>query len=288
MPVNLLPSISIVVPTYKRVDSLTRLLHSLTRLKYPTARFEVMLVDDGGGLSFGPIRERFGPALRLECLNQSNSGPGSARNVGAEGSEGEILAFTDDDCEVDSLWLEELSKGFETGTEPLCGGRTVNSLPHNPYASASQQLVDFLYEHYNPERQWGAFFPTNNVALPRTRFLALGGFDPTLRFGEDREFCHRWAMAGGGFRSLPRALVYHHQALDFRSFIHRHWCYGQGTSDYRRKTRAHGSRPGRLSPPSFYVRLVLSGLRRQLDARGLLHSALILLSQMANAVGQLR
>jgi|GEM_PF-5715743 len=34
----------------------------------------------------------------------------------------------------------------------------------------------------------------------------------------------------------------------------------------RRKTRAAGSRPGRLSSPSFYTRLVLSGLRRQLDA----------------------
>ena len=203
MPVNLPPSISIVVPTYKRVDSLTRLLHSLTRLKYPTTRFEVMLVDDGGGPSFGVIPERFEPALRLECLNQSNSGPGSARNVGAEGSEGEILAFTDDDCEVDSLWLEELSKGFETGTEPLCGGRTVNSLPHNPYASASQLLVDFLYEHYNPERQWGAFFPTNNVALPRTRFLALEALILLSDLVKTASFAIVGPWPGAGFVPSP-------------------------------------------------------------------------------------
>lgn len=34
----------------------------------------------------------------------------------------------------------------------------------------------------------------------------------------------------------------------------------------RRKPRAAGSRPVRLCSPSFYVGLLLSGLRRQLDA----------------------
>lgn len=281
------PSISIVVPTYKRPDSLSRLLHSLTRLKYPVTRFEVILVDDGGGLSFEPIRERFDRTLRIVGISQSNSGPALARNVGAERSGGEILAFIDDDCEADTLWLTELSKGFETGKDHLCGGRTINSLPHNPYSSASQLLIDFLYDHYNPERRLGGFFPTNNFALPRAPFFELGGFDPALRYGEDREFCHRWATAGYGFLSLPRALVYHRQVLDFLSFIRLHFCYGRGTFDYRRKTVEHGSRPGPLSPLSFYARLVLSGHRRERNVRGLLHTGLLLLSQMANTAGQL-
>jgi glycosyltransferase involved in cell wall biosynthesis len=285
MPMKLPPSISIVVPTYKRPAPLYRLLQSLTRLKYPTTRFEVILVDDGGVLSFEPIWERFGRTFNIVGLSQSNSGPAAARNSGAGRSEGAILAFIDDDCEADPLWLTALSKGFEADRGHVCGGRTMNALPHNPYATASQLLIDYLYQHYNPELRLGAFFPTNNFAVPRVSFLELGGFDPGLRFGEDREFCHRWARAGYGFRSVPGALVYHHQYLDFPSFVRLHFNYGRGTFFYRRKTVESGSKPGSLSPPSFYAGLMLSGLRRERNARGLLHSLLLLLSQAANTAG---
>lgn len=279
------PTISIVVPTYRRPDPLDRLLQSFLRLNYPSTRFEVILVDDGGGLLFGPIRERFGHAFPLLGLSQSNLGPAAARNLGADRSSGEILAFIDDDCEADPWWLTELGKGSETAGEYLCGGRTINALPHNPYASASQLLIDYLYRHYNPEWLLGAFFPTNNLAVPRASFLDMGGFDPSLRFGEDREFCHRWTVAGHRFLSLPAALVYHYQCLDLPSFIRLHFCYGRGTYHYRRRTVEGGSKPGTLSPISFYARLVLSGLRQERNIRGLLHSGLLLLSQTANAAG---
>jgi glycosyltransferase involved in cell wall biosynthesis len=188
MPMNPQRSISIVVPTYKRPNLLCRLLQSLTRLEYPTTRFEVIVVDDGGGLSFESILERFGRTFNIVGLSQSNSGPAAARNSGAGRSGGEILAFIDDDCEAHPLWLTALSKGLEAAGKHVCGGRTINSLPNNPYATASQLLIDYLFQHSNPELRPGAFFPTNNFAVPRASFLELGGFDPGLRFGEDREF----------------------------------------------------------------------------------------------------
>ena len=279
------PFFSIVVPTFRRPAPLCRLLESLVHLKYPATRFQVIVVDDGGGLAFEPILGSFSETLHLVVLSQSNQGPASARNLGARRSEGEILAFIDDDCEADALWLTELSRGFEASGNRIGGGRTINALPMNPYAAASHLLIEYLYCYYNPEFQLGAFFPTNNFAVPRTAFLQLGGFEPVLRFGEDREFCHRWALAGYRFQTLPHALVYHRQCMDFSSFLRLHFCYGRGSFHYRRKVVERGSTPGRLSPISFYARLVLAGLRSERSPRGLRLSGLLLLSQAANTVG---
>ena len=50
------------------------------------------------------------------------------------------------------------------------GGRTVNALPDNPYASASQALIDYLYVYYNEGAAGEPLFTTSNLALPRARF----------------------------------------------------------------------------------------------------------------------
>ena len=56
------------------------------------------------------------------------------------------------------------------------GGRTVNALDENPYASATQLLVDYLSEWTRASGRV-AFFASNNLAVPTALFRARGGFD---------------------------------------------------------------------------------------------------------------
>ena len=276
---------SVVIPTYERGDSLVRLLDSLARLDYPPSRFEVIVVDDGGRIPLKPEISEFRHRLNLSLLEQENRGPGAARNHGAEYAKGRYLVFTDDDCAADPKWLLQLKQALADSDCTICGGGIVNALPGDVYAVATQMLSDYLHAHYNPVDTQGAFFTTNNLAVPRDAFTAMGGFDPALRFGEDREFCYRWASKGGRFTYAPGAIVQHLHGLTMGSFLRLHFCYGMGTAWFRERSRRAGLKRVRLSSLGWYLNLVLSGFRRTRGLCGLWLTVLLAATQVAAAAG---
>ena len=247
--------------------------------------FEVIVVDDGGDIPLEPTISRFRGLLNLTLLRQGNIGPAMARNYGASQAKGEYLAFTDDDCLPDPNWLQALAHGFEESPCCICGGKTVNALIENPYSMASQLLVEYLYEHYNPTQKIGAFFLANNFAVARERFQEMGGFDPTLRFGEDRDFCYRWGMQGHSFVSAPHAVVYHAHSLNLFSFLRLHFLYGGGNFQFLQRCTIKGTRSIWLSPLSWYVGLMLSGIKKERGLQGLLLTFLLIAAQGAYTAG---
>ena len=92
------PIFSIVIPTYKRPEQLAVCLQACTRLDYPHDRFEIIIVDDGSPVPVEVPKNDRSNLVSITCLRQLNSGPASARNMGAKHARGDILAFTDDDC----------------------------------------------------------------------------------------------------------------------------------------------------------------------------------------------
>ena len=280
-----IPNFSIVIPTYCRTKQLANLLSSLTGLNYAADRFEVIVVDDGNKVSLEPVVSPFSTDLHITLLKQVNSGPAAARNHGASWAGGHFLAFTDDDCVVDAGWLQALEETFRETPLAICGGRTLNLLSPNIYSTASHQLLDFLHQHYSPQMHLGGFYPTDNFAVPRVKFLEMGGFDPNLRFGEDRDFCFRWALRGYPFRSIPEAVVYHSHPLRLSSFLRLHFCYGGGSYRLREGRVDRSCRVPKLNPPSFYLKLILSGIKEQRNMYGSLLSLLLLASQGANTAG---
>ena len=254
-----LPACSVVVPTYDRPEALRACLESLARLDYPRERYQVIVVDDGGLAPLGPVTEPFHDRLRLDLVEQTRRGPGAARNAGAARAEGELLAFTDDDCRPRPDWLRRLAGRFRVRPEEGAGGRTVNVLARNRYSAAAQLVVDVGYVQNNSgpdDRRW---FTTNNLAVPAVAFRALGGFDPSFRTAEDRDFCSRWVASGLAMSYEPLAVVEHAHELTLASFVRLHFDYGRGAFRYHRKQR-RGGQPVRVEP-SFYIALAREGRR---------------------------
>lgn len=98
------------------------------------------MVDDGGTAELPPV-----DGLRMRLLRRERGGPGAARNDGARAAQGELLAFTDDDCLPDPGWLRALCAASAPGT--MVGGRTVNALAANRFAEATQHIQDLVYAH---------------------------------------------------------------------------------------------------------------------------------------------
>jgi GT2 family glycosyltransferase len=254
---------SIIIPTRDRPAQLSACLRSLRDLDYPPEDREFIVVADGGeAMTLSGVR----------LLRQvPAAGPGRARNFGAAQALGRYLVFTDDDCRPGKDWLQSLDARLALHPDAMVGGPIRNALQQNRYSTATQVIVDFLYQG---DLQ---FFATSSLAVPAADFRELGGFDAAwpLAGGEDREFCSRWIASGRTLILAPDALVDHSHELSFSSFWNQHFRYGRGACWLRRRRRI---KPGR---PDFYLSLL-----RYSVARGCL--PLVLLAQVATAAGFLR
>jgi GT2 family glycosyltransferase len=199
------------------------------------------------------------------------------------------VIVVDDDCMPEAGWLRALAARAGPEADQVLGGRTVNALADNSYSSATQLLLDYLYE-WHAEHGGAAFFASNNLAVPTALFRAHGGFDVRfpLAAGEDREFCHRWARAGGRLVYAPDAVVRHGHHLTLASFWRQHVNYGRGALRFHRlRARLDGGR-GAGTPLSFYLRLVAYPMGRARGGRWLTLTALLSLAQIATAAGYWR
>ncbi|MEO6525181.1 MAG: glycosyltransferase [Gemmatimonadaceae bacterium] len=283
------PIFSVVVPTFDRLESLEQCLRALAAQQLPRARFEVVVVNDGGASSPRPVVDRFRGQLDIRLHEQANAGPAAARNAGAAAARGDYVVFTDDDCRPAPCWLSAIAE--MAVDHPVCavGGRVNNALGESVYSSASQQLIEFLYEYYNLSDTEGRFFITSNLAFPTAGFRAIGGFDATfpLAAAEDRDICDRWREAGMTMVYCEDAVVDHAHALGFGSYCRQHFNYGRGAYHLHRARTRRGEAQVRVEPPLFYSRLVMYPLSRTPPARAAALSALLFVSQIVYISGYL-
>jgi len=284
------PFFSIIIPTFNRPLPLTHCFQCLERLDYSRDRFEVIVVDDGSESPAETVVSSFCNQLNITLITQPHSGPAIARNKGAAHAKGEFLAFTDDDCTPAPEWLKTLALRFNGTPDNMIGGRTLNALLHNPYSTASDLLIRYLYAYYNANPDQARFFASNNLTLSKVGFHQIGGFDMVFpRAGaEDREFCERWLRHGFRMAYAPEALIYHAHRLTLHSFCRQQFNYGRGAFRFHQLRARRRLDHFRLEPFSFYMNMLRYPLSEIQGPKKYLFLALIFLSQGTNVAGFLR
>lgn len=281
------PAVSVIVPTYNRPERLGACLNALARLDAPEGGFEVVVVDDGSPVHAASVAAPFRDRLAVEVIRQENAGPAAARNRGAARARGALLAFTDDDCQPSTGWLRAYAEAARERPGHLLIGTTTNMLRSNPFAEASQLLIDYLYEYYGPESGRSLLVASNNMALPAEAYRAMGGFDE--RFGraaaEDRDFSARWHEAGRPAARVPEAVVEHTHEMGFREYWRQHATYGRGAARYHRLRASRGAADVTPEPLRFYLDLVTYPLRSSRRPVAWLHAGLLGVAQVANVAG---
>lgn len=277
---------SIIIPSYNRPTCLQKCLRSLTQLQYPRDQFEVIVVDDGSAVPIESIVASLQKLLTITLIRQANSGPAQARNRGAAQAKGTFLVFTDDDCEPTPNWLQAIETQLKQLSDALIGGQTQNALPENPYSTASQLLIDYLYTYYNAA---GApnFFASNNFTVPAEMFRKLGGFDSRfpIAAGEDREFCDRWLQQKYRMIYAPEVQIKHAHNLSLRSFWQQHFNYGRGAFWFHQSRAQRRQEPIKVEPLAFYLKLLSYPFRSHHPLSAMRLAELLFLSQFANALG---
>ncbi|HUB36548.1 MAG TPA: glycosyltransferase [Solirubrobacteraceae bacterium] len=122
-PALALPRASVVVPTsLGRPEQLLACVRALARLDYPD--YEIVVVDNRRQGGAGEeVLARLGEIAPVRVVAQRRPGISAARNAGIAVADGEIVAFTDDDVEVDRGWLRALGERFvrEPGVAGVTG-----------------------------------------------------------------------------------------------------------------------------------------------------------------------
>ena len=287
------PFFSIVVPTYNRPQELANCLETLTQLAYPSDRYEIIIVDDGSSTPMTAVVKDFQQQAlpQLTLIVQENTGPGAARNRGVEAAKGDYIAFTDDDCMPTADWLSQFADALTHHPQAMVGGRTLNALPTNLYSSASQALIDYLYSYYDSSNQsaanQGTFFASNNIAMLRSRFLSIGGFDLSfpLAAAEDRNLCDCWGQAGYPMVYVPTATIRHAHSLTLKSFWRQHFGYGRGAFCFHKIRARRTEKAIKVEPLKFYTELLAYPLRQEELKAPFRISGLFFLSQVATTTG---
>ncbi|ERT09924.1 glycosyltransferase like 2 family protein [Lyngbya aestuarii BL J] len=156
------------------------------------------------------------------------------------------------------------------------------------YSTASQLLIDYLYEYYNADREQASFFASNNFALSTDSFHQVGRFDTTfpLAAGEDREFCDRWLYQGYSMAAVPDAEIYHAHNLTLKSFWRQHFNYGRGAFHFHQLRAKRGVGEIKVEPLSFYFKLLSYPFFQPGHHQPrLILSMLFFVSQVANVLG---
>ena len=198
-------------------------------------RDDAIIVDDG---SDPPIP---GAAVRLD----RNRGPGAARNAGLEHVTTALVAFVDADVHLTDGWLDALLPHFDDDRVALVAPRV--------RSAAGTSALD-RYEAAHSPLDLGprpgrvragsriSYVPAAAVVCRVDSIREIGGFDETLRFGEDVDLVWRLDESGLRARYEPESAVTHDPRPTWRAWFDQRVGYGSSAAPLSRR------HPGALAP----------------------------------------
>lgn len=245
--------ISIVIATYNRGEKLVRTLRSLASQSLPADEWEAVVVnnnstDDTPAHFAKFVREN--PGLNIRMVDEPRQGVSWATNTGIGQTRGDIVAFVDDDEEVNQGFAAAYLDFFARHPEvAFAGGKILPEYESGRPAwmsSYTERPIAGTIDKGNAEKPFGKGYPGGgNMAVRRLVFGKYGMFDTGLGRtgdnpvgGQEKDFYRRLTAAGEPVWYVPGAVIFHiipPEKLTMKYF--RRLARGCGASE-RQRTRS--------------------------------------------------
>jgi glycosyltransferase involved in cell wall biosynthesis len=210
--------ISVIIPMYNAENTI---IQALKGLENQTRKdFEVIVVDDGSTDLSSELIEAFKKESKLpiRLLNQENSGPAKARNLGVEHSEGEIIIFLDSDCIPPENWVEGIVKplnGRVVGCN--CGYKVKNK------ESLIARYIDYEIAKRH-EKLIGKTVDTigsYSASFFKNIFIKANGFSTEypIASGEDFDLAFNIRKMGYDLVFTGETFVYHYHPNSLKKYL---------------------------------------------------------------------
>ena len=215
-----LPFVSIIIPNFNGREYLDRCFSSLMELDYPKENLEVILVndspDDG---TTGLVKQKF-PSIKI-IQNKKTQGPAGSRNIGVKVAKGSLIAFLDNDVEVESNWLKSLVRAITRDNRiGICSSKILsldNKRELNSAGGAVNIYGDgwgrgvFEQDNHQYDSKRDVFFGCSAAMLTKKEVIErIGCFDKDYFYlYEDLDYGWRANLAGFKSVYVPESVVYH-------------------------------------------------------------------------------
>jgi mycofactocin system glycosyltransferase len=221
------PRVAIVIPVRDDRAGLDSTLRALG------GSMSVIVVDDGS-------TEAVDAAATL-IRREEPGGPAAARNEGwRRAADVDVVVFVDAACELSSEAIDVLLRHF---ADPA-----VAAVAPRVKSQAAQGFLALYEQHHSPldlgtrpapVRPHGSvpYVPTAVLAVRRSALEALGGFDESMRFGEDVDFVWRLDESGWRVRYEPAASASHPPRSTWRAWLRQRFEYGRSATALAQRHR---------------------------------------------------
>jgi glycosyltransferase involved in cell wall biosynthesis len=207
--------VDIIIPLYNKADYVCRAIDSILR---QTVRDWHLIVVDDGSSDNGPDIVRNIKDSRIDLIQQSNQGPGAARNAGIARANSNYLAFLDADDEWCPCYLANALAAIKENDVALVSSMyyTWPSQKDMTQFWANRNVLAKKYELQGSESpRWAArltpFMSPWNTVIRRDIAVKYDGFygrDHCMR-AEDETFFMRIAFGERFMFIGPPAVRYH-------------------------------------------------------------------------------
>ncbi|MGB3201454.1 MAG: glycosyltransferase [Nodosilinea sp.] len=226
------PSVSVIVPIYNGEAEVPGLVERLLGQQYPADRVEVLLVDNGScdrtpDLLQTATATAAAQGIRLRTLTYSAiQSSYAARNAGIAVATGDILAFTDADCQPNLDWLVALVQPFADVSVGLVAGK-IEALPSCNWLERYADRQGTLSQRNTLNHPFLPYGQTANLAVRAEILGTVGLFRPHLTTGGDADLCWRirqdtsWQLL-----YAADAVVYHRHRDNLKSLRSQWYRYG--------------------------------------------------------------
>ncbi len=225
------PLVSVIVPTYNRVEDVYGAIESV--LAQTLADFELIVIDDGS-TDETPQRvpRDFGSDPRVQYHYTENGGTAVARNRGLDLARGRFVGLLDSDDRYLPEFLASQVEVLERERDVQlvhCDGRYLN-------AAGEEVGTVFTDAHFRPPMSFPAMcdgaWGLPSCSLYRRDALGPMRFDATFRYSEDTELLFRFLKAGN-------RCVLNHQVLTLYRYAEKTETEAQKTGDPIRMEEDH-------------------------------------------------
>lgn len=189
------PLVSVIIPTFKRPDTLARAVNSVLKQTYKN--IEIIVVDDNNPDSEGRIlteevMNEFADNDRVRYIkHEKNKNGSAARNTGFRNSYGEYIAFFDDDDVFLPRKIASQVKKLESlSTEwGVCYSQYYTQKEGEPKKLADENREGNLF--LLALKQDLCVNAGSNLLIRRSAVEAINGFDESFKRNQDHEFLVR-------------------------------------------------------------------------------------------------
>ncbi len=208
------PQLSVVIPCYNAAATLARQLEAMARQTWP-GTWELVFVDNGSTDDSRAIAERFLETIPNMRIIEAKEGQGTsyAVNRGVEAARGRLILLADADDQVDEGWMAAMAEALKT-TELAAPRFDVEAL-NEPWVTKfwvhpqSRGIMEFRNPPYLPHAGG------SGLGFTKELFVRVGGYDPSLVYLHDTDFCWKAQRSGAKLAFVPDAVMH----ISYRSSV---------------------------------------------------------------------